>query len=92
MRPNLGQKLVKDIIVTDMHLMRESGEVNVDFTDLGMSDCFLVWLELDSVAKCCRRQKHTVRKWHLDRFIEDGVKGKYCQALNESFQRSFRKR
>ena len=26
----------------------------------------------------CRKQ---TRNWHLDRFVEDGFKGKYCQAL-----------
>ena len=41
-----------------------------------------MWLELGRVAKCCRKQKHTIRKWCLDRFVEDRVKGKYCQALN----------
>ena len=64
-----------------MQLIRESGEVNVDSTDIGVSDHFLVWLKLGRVAKCCRKQKHTIRKWRLDRFAEDGVKGKYCQAL-----------
>ena len=35
--------------------MRESGEVNVDSTDIGVSDHFLVWLELGRVTKCCRK-------------------------------------
>ena len=35
-----------DFIVTDVQLMRESGEVHVDSTDIGVSDHFLVWLEL----------------------------------------------
>ena len=43
-RPSLDQKLVIDFIVTDVQLMRESGEVNVDSTDIGVSDHFLVWL------------------------------------------------
>ena len=54
-RPSLGQKSVIDFIVTDVLLMRESGEVNVDSTDIGVSDHFLVWLELGRVAKCCRK-------------------------------------
>ena len=40
--------------------MRESGEV--DFTDIGVSDHFLVWFELGRVAKFCRKQKRTIRK------------------------------
>ena len=94
-RPSLHQKSVIDFIVTDVQLMRESGEVNVDSTDIGVSDHFLVWFELGGVAKCCKKQKRTIRKWRLDRFAEDGVKGKYCQALREeveSFSESIRKR
>ena len=94
-RPSLDQKSVIDFIVTDVQLMRESGEVIVDSTDIGVSDHFLVWLELGRVAKCCRKQKRTIRKWRLDRFVEDGVKGKYCQALRaevESFSESIREK
>ena len=40
-----------------MQLIRESGEVNVDSTDIGVSDHFFLWLELGRVAKCCRKQK-----------------------------------
>ena len=94
-RPSLNQKSVIDFIVANVQLMRESGEVNVDSTDIGVSDHFLVWLELGRVAKCCRKQKRTIRKWRLDRFAEDGVKGKYCQALRaevESFSESIREK
>ena len=94
-RPSLDQKSVIDFIVTDVQLIRESGEVNVDSTDIGVSDHFLVWLELGRVAKCCRKQKRTIRKWRLDRFAEDGVKGKYCQASRaevESFSESIREK
>ena len=95
LRPSLDHKSVIDFIVTDVQLMRESGEVNIDSTDVGVSDHFLVWLELGRVAKCCKMQKRTIRKWHLDRFAEDGVKGKYCQALRaevESFSDSIREK
>ena len=94
-RPSLDQKLVIDFIVTNVQLMRESGEVNVDSTDIGVSDHFLVWFELGRVAKCCKKQKRTIRKWRLDRFAEDGVKGKYCQALRaevESFSERIREK
>ena len=94
-RPSFDQKSVIDFIVTDVQLMRESGEVIVDSTDIGVSDHLLVWLELGRVAKCCRKQKRTIRKWRLDRFAEDEVKGKYCQALRaevESFSESIREK
>ena len=71
--PSLDQKSVIDFIVTDVELMRESGEVNVNSTDIGLSDHFLVWLELGRVAKCCRKQKSTIRKWHLDRYVEEST-------------------
>ena len=90
-RPSLGQKSVIDFIVTDVYLMRESGEVNVDSTVIGLSNHFRFWLEFGRVAKCCRKQKRTIRKWCFDRFVENGVKGKYRQALNaevESFSES----
>ena len=94
-RHSLSQKSVIDFIVTDMQLMRESGEVNVDSTDIGESDHFLVWVKLGRVAKCCRKQKHIIRKWCLDKFVEDGVKEKYWQALNaevESFSERIREK
>ena len=49
-RPSLDQKSVIDFIVTDVQLMRESGEVHIDSTDIGVSDDFLVWFELGRVA------------------------------------------
>ena len=39
-RPSLGQKSVIDFIITDLQLMRESGDVQVDSTDIGTSDNF----------------------------------------------------
>ena len=54
-RPSLDQKSVIDFIVMDVQLMRKSGEVNEDSTDIGVSDNFLVWFELGRVAKCSRK-------------------------------------
>ena len=34
------------LTITDAQLLRESGDVHIDSTDIGMSDHFLVWLEL----------------------------------------------
>ena len=92
-RLSVDQKSVIDFIVTNVQLMRESGEVNVDSTEICVSDNFLVWFRLGRVAKCCRKHKRTIRKWYLDRFVEDWVKGKYYQALRvkvESFSESIR--
>ena len=45
-RPSLDQKSVIDYIITDAQLLRESGDVCIDSTDIGMSDHFLVcWVE-----------------------------------------------
>ena len=86
-RPGLDQKSVRDFIVMNVQLIRESGEVHVNLTGIGMSDHFLVWLELGKVVKCYRKP---IMKWHLDGFFQEGVKRKYCQDFNEeieSFQR-----
>ena len=58
-----------------------SGDVCIDSTDIGMSDHFLVWLELGRIAKNSRKQKHTIRRWRLDKFGDDVVREKYCEAL-----------
>ena len=50
-RSSLDQRSVIDFILTDVHLMRESGEVKVDSTDIGVYDDFLVLLELGRVAR-----------------------------------------
>ena len=72
-RPSLDQKSVIDY--------RESGDVCIDSTDIGMSDHFLVWLELGRTAKNSRKQKRTIRRWRLDKFGDDVVREKYCEAL-----------
>ena len=53
--------------------MRESGDVQVNITDIGASDHFVARLELGRVAKCCKKQKRTIRKWRVDRFSDEGV-------------------
>ena len=37
-----------------------------------------MWLR---TAKNSRKQKHTIRRWPLDRFGDDIVREKYCEAL-----------
>ena len=80
-RPSLYQKSVIDYIITDAQLLRESGDVCIDSTDIGMSDHFLVWLELGRTAKYSRKQKRTIRRWRLGKFGDDVVREKYCEPL-----------
>ena len=61
--------------------MKESGIVQVDSTDIGASDHFLVWLELGRTTKCIKKGKSVIRRWRLDRFVNDEVKAKYRDAL-----------
>ena len=73
-RPSLNQRSVIDYIITDTQLMKESGVVQVDSTDIGASDHFLVWLELGRTTKCIKKGKRVIRRWRLDRFVDDEVK------------------
>ena len=61
-RPSVGQRSVIDFIITDLQLMRESGDMHVDSTDIGTLDHFLVSLKVGRVAKGGRKHKHTIRK------------------------------
>ena len=67
------------------------------FADIGASDHFLVWLELGRVTKCFKKQKWEwgIRKWRLDRLADEGVRGKYKEALKaevEAFSESIREK
>ena len=64
--------------------MPKSGDVCIDSTDIGMSDHFLVRLELGRTAKNSRKQKRTIRQWRLDKFGDDVVREKYYR---QPFQR-----
>ena len=55
-RQSLDQKSVIDYVITDAQLLRESGNVHIDSTDIGMSGHFLVWPELGRTAKNSRKQ------------------------------------
>ena len=45
-----------DYVIADNQLMRESGVVQVDRTDIGAYDHYLVWLELARTTKYCREK------------------------------------
>ena len=87
-RPSLNQKsMMIDYVIADNQLMRESGVVQVDRTDIGASDHYLVWLELGRTTKHSRKGKRVIRKWRLDRLGDDGVKLKYIMALQAEVSR-----
>ena len=91
-RPSLNQKSIIDYIVTDAQLMKASGYVHVDSTDIGCSDHYLVWMELGRTTKTTRKAKRVIRKWRLERFEDREVKLKYQNALRaevSGFQRAF---
>ena len=50
-----------DYIVTDAQLMKASGYVHVDSTDVGCSDHCLVWMGLGRTTKTTRRAKCVIR-------------------------------
>ena len=58
-------------------LMKASGYVHVDSTDIGCSDNYLVWMELGRTTRTTRKAKHVIRKWHLERFEDKEVKLKH---------------
>ena len=51
--------------------------MHVDGTDIGSSDHSLVWMELGWATKTSKQRKRVIRRWHLDRFGDDGVKLSY---------------
>ena len=87
-RPSLNQNSVIDYGIADSQLMRESGVVQVDRTDIGASDNYLVWMELGRTSKHSRKGKCVIRKWQLDRLGDDGIKLKALQAEVSRFSES----
>ena len=86
-RPCLKQKSRLDFIITDAQLLEVSGNVHVDGTDIGSSDHFLVWMELDRATKTSKKRKRVIRRWRLDRFGDDEVKLSYQNALRAEVYR-----
>ena len=66
--PGLKQKSIIDYIVTDMQMLMKSGKLCVDRTDIGISDHFLLWLELGRLTKRHTKSKRVIKKWRLGRF------------------------
>ena len=65
MCPDLKQKSKIDYIVTDMQMLKKSGKLYVDRRDIGISDHFLLWLELGCLTKHHTKVKRVIKKWHL---------------------------
>ena len=65
----LNQKFIIDYIITDMQMLMKSGKLCVDRTDIGISDHFLIWLELGCLTRhTYTKGKRVIKKWRLDRF------------------------
>ena len=57
--------------------VEESGKLCVDGTDIGISDHFLLWLELGCLIKCHTKGKRVIKKWRLDRFEDKEIVIRY---------------
>ena len=64
-----------------MSVQVHSHPEHVDGTDIGSSNHFLVWMELDRASKTSKKRKCVIRRWRLDRFGDDEVKLSYQNAL-----------
>ena len=42
-----------------------------------------MWLELGRTTKCIKKGKCVIRRWRLDRLVDNEVKAKYRDALRE---------
>ena len=69
-----------DYVIADNQLMRDSGVVPVDRTDI---DHYLVRLELGRTTKHSRKGKRVIRKWRL------GDDGDIKRCYKFDFQRAF---
>ena len=49
-------------------MLKKSGKLCVDRTDIGISDHFLLWLEIGHLTKRHTKGKRVINKWCLDRF------------------------
>ena len=81
-RPSLKQKSIIDYTVTDSNLLQVLGSVQVDTTDIGKSDHFLVWMELGRTVEATKHQKRVIKKWRIERFQDEEVRQKYQEALS----------
>ena len=76
-RPGLKQKSIIDYIITDVQMLKKSGKLCVDRTDIGISNHFLVWFELRRT-----KGKRVIKKWRLDRFDDKEIVIHYKKVLS----------
>ena len=81
-RPGLKQKSIIDYIITDMQMLKMSGKLCVDRKDIGISDHFLLRLELGRLTKLHTKGKCVIKKWRLDRFDDKEIAIRYKKALS----------
>ena len=72
-RPGLKKKICSQLHSYQHANVEESGKLCVDRTDIGISDHFLLWLELGCLTKCHTKGKRVIKKWRLDRFEDKEI-------------------
>ena len=70
----LGHKSIIDHIITDKALMKKSSNVFVDTTDIGSSDHFLVWFELERNFGRSRKKAKRIFINEIDRLQDKEIK------------------
>ena len=63
-------------------MLKKSGQLCIDRTDIGISDHFLLLLELGRLTKRHTKGKRVIKKWRLDRFEDKGIVIRYKKALS----------
>ena len=63
-------------------MLMKSSKLCVDRTDIGISDHFLLWLELRRLTKCHTKRKRVIKKWRLDRFEDKEIVIRYKKTLS----------
>ena len=63
-------------------MLKKSGKLCVDRTDIGISDHFLLWLELGRLTKRHTKGKRVIKKWRLDRFDDKEIVIRYKKTLS----------
>ena len=76
-RPGLKQKSIIDYIIIDVQMLKKLGKLCVDRTDIGISDHFLLWLELRRLTKRHTKGKCVIKKWRLNRFDDKEIVIRY---------------
>ena len=79
--PSRKQKYIIDYIITEVQMLKKSGKLCVDRTDIGISDHFLLWLELAHLTKRHTKGERVIKKCRLDRFDDKEIVIRYKKAF-----------